>query len=189
MLDRIPAVQLVEDERAEAVGEQRGVRRPEEGPVREAEVRQLRVADRLAQPVHVARDVGGGDVGEDVAVERRAAAQIALVLGQQARQVDGQRRRERLRVQALGLLVDLAVDRRRALADAARVEADDVEPLTEPWGEHVGRQLHHLGAGTSRAAAVEHHGADPAPSVGGAQPGRHAQRQSDRCATQRQGRS
>jgi hypothetical protein len=100
-------------------------------------------------------------VGQDVAVERRAAAQIALILGQQARQVDGQRRRERLRARALGLLVDLAVDRRRALADAARVEADDVEALVERVEQPLaGRGLQVVDLGAAGAAEVEEQRAD-----------------------------
>src|SRR5262249_35049840 len=45
--------------------------------------------------------------------------------------VDVERREERLRVDALRLLVRLAVDRGRALADAARIERDDVEVLDQ----------------------------------------------------------
>jgi hypothetical protein len=48
-----------------------------------------------------------------------------------AAQVQRRRVGKRLRVEAEPLLVRLAVDRRRALARAARIEGDDVEALVE----------------------------------------------------------
>ena len=152
----------IEDERAEAVGEQRGVRRAEERPVRVAEVGQLLVADRLAQHVHVARRLGRGDVRQDVrAVEDQAAVQVTLVLGEQGREVQIERGRERLGGRALRLLVDLAVDRARALAGPARVEAHDVVLLVEGIEKKgAPAELQEVDLRTARSAEVEDQRAD-----------------------------
>ena len=117
----------VEHHRAVVLREEARVRRAEEGAVGEAEVVQLLVAHGRADAVHVTRDVGRRDVRQDALVEVDAALHVGLVLGQQRLDVEVLGRRERLRVEALRLLVDLAVDRRRALADAARIEGDEVE--------------------------------------------------------------
>ena len=68
--------------------------------------------------------------------------------------------REGLGVDAQRLLVDLAVDRRRALADAAWVDADDVEVLVErgPGGRPSASKVRRRAA---RPAEVEEQRADP----------------------------
>ena len=70
LLDRVAGgfVRRVEHHRPHPVGEQRGVDGAEVGAVRDAEVRDLLVAERLADLVHVAGGVLGGVVDEIVAV-------------------------------------------------------------------------------------------------------------------------
>ena len=77
-------------------------------------------------------------------------------------------RRERRRVDAVRLLIDLAVDRRRALGGAARIEGDDVEVLVER-GEQVGVALGELDRAAARAAGVGEQRADTVLRVCGGQ--------------------
>ena len=87
--------------------------------------------------------------------------QVVLVLGQQGREVQVERGRERLGGRALRLLVDLAVDRSRALAGAARVEAHDVVLLVEGIEQGAAAQLQEVDLRATRSAEVEDQRTDP----------------------------
>ncbi len=154
----------VEDQRADVLREVLGVGRPEPGAVGEAEVGQLRVAERGPQDVEVAGGVAGADVGEDVRADAVGAALrvlpvLLLGLGDPGRGgVD-------VEVAALDLplAVGEAVDRGRAGADTARVEADDVEPLRQrAVGSFAGAEQRRHGAHArrTRATRVDHERSD-----------------------------
>ena len=150
----------VEDQRADVLREVLGVGRPEPGAVGEAEVGQLLVAERRPQDVEVTGGVAGADVGEDVRADAVGAALrvlpvLLLGLGDPGRGgVD-------VEVAALDLplAVGEAVDRGRAGADTARVEADDVEPLRQrAVGSFAGAEQRRHGAHArrTRATRVDH---------------------------------
>ena len=82
------------------------------------------------------------------------------------------RRRERLRVQADRLLVGLAVDRGHALADAARIEGDDVEAVAERGEEVDAECLEIADRSRPRATEVEEQRADATLCLHGMRPGK-----------------
>ena len=120
-------------------------------------------------------------MGQDAPVLLQAGADVGPVLAQERAHVEVERRGEGLRVHAALLLVDVAVDRRRALADAARIEAHDVEALVErapvAGGSDLLEVVHRRAARTAeveeeRADAVARSAAARAPPSRG--PGVHA---------------
>ena len=145
----------VEHHRPVVVREEARVGGAQEGAVREAEVVQLLVAHRGPDAVHVARHVGGRDEREDALVEAHAALDVGLVLGQERLDVQVLGRDERLRVEAVRLLVHGAVDRRRALADAARVEGDEVEVVVDRAEQERADRLSRVDRGAAGAAVVD----------------------------------
>ncbi len=160
------------------LGEQVGVRRPDERAVGRAEVAQLAVAERRAQHVDVLGHLDRGHVPDQVAALPQA---VVAELGEQAVGVLRLGRGVRVGVggdQGVELLGALALQR-VARADAARVEPDDVE-----GGQQLGPERGRAGggvldAGASGAARVDDQRADPSLGV----PGGHLeQRQLDRAA-------
>ena len=123
----------VEHHGADVARELLGVGRAEERAVGVAEEGQLGVAERRAEHVHVPGGVAGADVGQHVvaAGALRAPLGVQLVLRLGLRHARG--RGVDVEVGPLGDPVGVgeAVDGRRARADAARVEPDEVEPLAE----------------------------------------------------------
>ena len=152
----------VEHQGAHLVGEQLGVGGAERGAVGVAEVGQLLVAERLAEPVHVP---GGVDGVEGAAARRRTPRRsrrrppaveregvVELLVGRRPR-LGGERSRSfgRRRCTRPG------VDR----PDAAGVEADDVEAAAGPRSGSVERQADGgVGARGARPAGVDHQRAD-----------------------------
>ena len=97
---------------------------------------------------------------QDLLVQLRAPLHEELVLGEQRVHVEVLGRRERRRVEPLGLLVDLAVDRGRALAHAARIECDQVEPVVH-GAEQLDADVLRGGDGVAtRPAVVDEQRAD-----------------------------
>ena len=158
----------VEGERPHVGRELARVHRAEQRAVRLAEVGQLGVAHRLADPVHVASRVARRDEGKDAPAVLRACAVELLDAGRQRGplgvvagcEVELEQRVHRGIVLAFHAL---------ALADAARVEADDVEPAAERSTD-VGAGLPgELDAGRARPTRVDQERADPVSGVGGRQ--------------------
>jgi hypothetical protein len=125
----------------------------------------------LAQPaadeIDVACHVGCREVREDPLVEGEAAADVAQVLADEIGHLEVVGRRERVRVDALGLLIDLAVDRRRALAGPARVHRNDVEALVEAGAVGLAAELEAISGAGARASEVDEQRADPVCLVDG----------------------
>ena len=122
----------VEHHRPDAVGEEVGVGGAQVGAVRRPQVGQPLVADRLPQPVQVPRHVGRREMRQEGGVALAAAAGEVLGGAQPRRLLvrtdghGGYGREERGPLGEAGEAAD-----GRALADAARVEADDVEPRAQ----------------------------------------------------------
>ena len=147
-------------------GEEVGVRVPEVAPVREPQVAQLVVADRLAQQVEVANDVGSAHVlGNPLATaqaevwERRVLVVERPVLVVLVREV--RHRGE----EGVELVLALEAVQRIRVADPARIEADDVEAAVEvvvqELAEAAQSEPH---AGPAGTAGVDENAPDP---VGG----------------------
>ncbi len=117
----------VEHDPVGAFREQGGVDRAEVGAVGDAEVGDLPLAQRLADPVHVARGVRGGDVGQHRCRRRGSAPPGGLrhPLGAFGDVGRGQRVLGDVRGQR-GLLRLQAAGDRGAVPDPARVHADHV---------------------------------------------------------------
>ena len=128
--------------------EQRGVGEPEQRAVGLSHVGQPAVAERLAQPVHVAGDVDRPDVGQHagaglLARRRRTASSPAMVaacwLGVTGAGSDG------------GAARCPAAGDRVAALDAARVEHDDVEVVEQLRRERAELVGHVVDARDARA--------------------------------------
>jgi hypothetical protein len=149
----------VQDQRPVAVREQARVGRAQERAVGEPEVVEPALTQARAHQIHVARDVRGRRVGEDVhVVAHEAPPDVAAILGDQRPDVEVERRRERLRVEPRRLLVDLAVDRVLGLAGSARVHADEVEVLAERREAVGAGRLDEVGDRGAGPAEVEEEG-------------------------------
>ena len=161
----------VEHHRAVVTREQARVRGAEERAVGEAEVVELALVQRGAEQVHITRHVGGRHVRQDAVVKRDAARDVARVLLDKRARNDVERRLERLGVNPLRLLVRPAVDRRLALADAARVHPDQIEALVERR-EAVGAEgLEEIGDRGAGPAEVQKQRADPVRLIRGGRAG------------------
>ena len=168
----------VEDHPPDALREQVGVRRAEEGAVGGAEVGQLVVAEHRPQHVHVLGRLDGRHVlGQVAALVDAALAELVqqLVGPATSASVSGSGSvATKVSISRVGEAVE-----RGAAADTAGVEADDVEGLLE-LGAEVGRGVGGVvDAGTARPTGVHHQGADALARVAG----RHLEhRQRDRLA-------
>ena len=151
----------VDDEGPDLSREKVGVGLAEDRAVGVAEVVQLLVADQLAEPVQVAGDVGGGHVPEDGAAVGRAGRSqflvgdaLLLFLGRGLGKGNGGQVGNRL-------LEGVVAAQRRASRNAARVEADDVEPGPDLKREELSDAAGEVDARPARPAGVEEERADP----------------------------
>ena len=159
-------------------GVQLGVGHADQAAVRVAGERQLIVADGSAEQVEVAGHVGRADVVEQLAVAAGAGpAESAGCGGGLPYLIGRDRERWQLTEEHLLRLRVGEASHRRALADAAGVEADDVEAGLDGGGDDVvDVTVHELDHRVARAAVVDEERADAVGLVGGRQPG---QRQRD----------
>ena len=146
--------------------EEAGVGGAQEGPVGKAEVVQPLLAERLAKDVHVARRVLGVDVGQELGRTRFALLRHELRLGDDLVLLHLRLRVRVLRHEGVGLSVVEAPDR-RALPDAARVEAHDVVLREQRLVEHLGGREREIGAAGAGAARVDDQRAQPAAGIAG----------------------
>jgi hypothetical protein len=158
----------VKDHAARLAGEQVGVDGADAGPVGQDEEVQYRVADRLAEQIQVARDVGAGVVVEQAAVARaaqRAEPRVRPVPLRDLLSTDGKLRhiREKRVLRRLGR----EASHGGAVAEPARVERDRVVPLLQGGGDlrvdGIGERVE-LGYGP---AGVDEERPDPVGRVGG----------------------
>ena len=149
----------IEHDRSYVGREQLCVAQPEQRAVRVAKVRELLVADGGPDRVHVAHDVVGADVAEQgptvlgAVVGDRLGGIVELLLlgGVVGARVEPMERRVGL-VAARELL---------AAADAAWVEADDVEAVGDVAAEPEPAVTDELDAGAAGTARVHEQRADP----------------------------
>ncbi len=155
----------VEHEVPDPLRELLGVHRAQVGAVGLAEVGQLLVAERGAQDVHVARRVRRADVGQQAARLGLTLLREELVLRLDfGHLLRGRRGRGRVD-EGVHLTVAQALHR-IGLADAPRVEADEVVAGEDGRVDHVPRGGV-LQAGAARAAGVHQQRAEPVRRVGG----------------------
>ena len=157
----------VDDERAKVVREHVGVGLAQERAVRDAVVGELRVPYRLAEDVEVTRHVRGRHVIDDVASALRARVDEVKVRRHPGVLLLRRQRERKRREERLPLLRGAEAAQRRASRDAARIEADEVEPRP-----HLVREEERTGAQsevdtrTARPAGIQEQRADPVRRVG-----------------------
>ena len=146
----------VENHRAHVLRELLGVGRADPGAVGVAEVGQLVVADRGPDRVEILGDVRGADVGQEVGAHLVDAAldeRLRLVLD--VRDTRGRVVHLGVGPQAVVVGVGVAPQCRGRRAHPARVEPDEVEPLTDRRRQRLDHADRRFDAGLARAARVD----------------------------------
>jgi hypothetical protein len=157
----------VEDERSHLLRKQLGVERAEVGPVRVPHVRELLVADGLANAVHVTDRALTRDVRQQVAAAGFARLSELLELGSEL----GALGRSIWRIVGGEHAVEVVLTLHGArLATPARVEADDVEALRDLVRKDAGEVAGKLRSGGAGASRVHEQRADALLPIGRAHP-------------------
>ena len=150
----------VEDQRAQVGGEQVRVRRTQERPIGHAHEREALVADRLAQLLEVAGDVGGPDEPEQWPRGARTRLRVPAVGGDQ-RVACGRGHRDGIGGRAVrGRRFAAAAVQATAVADAAWIHLDDVEARLDRRSEDTEVAAQELRAGLTGAARIDDQRAD-----------------------------
>ena len=161
----------VDDHRPDPVREHVRVGLTEDRPVGDAGVVQLRVADGLAQHVHIPGDIGGRHVSCDAAaalgagrVDEEVCVHPQLLFSGIGRKRDRQEERA-------PLPVGTEAPKRGAARDPARVEADEIEPRAHLVGVEGRPSKNRVDdARAAGPARVEEQRTDPMSLVSGRQP-------------------
>ena len=118
----------IQDQGANAIGEELRVVGADQGSVGQPEIGQLLVAEGSAQAVQIAGDVLGPDVWQELAIATLASLDERPLAVEELAPFGGRVRRAVDREEVVEVVdtADL-----RALVDSPRVEADDVEPVAD----------------------------------------------------------
>jgi len=129
----------VEDHRSNLVGIGLGVGRSDAGAVRVAEIGQLLVAEPGAYRFEILGHIDGSDVGQELLAHLVHAAldELLVLLFDMGDALRGVFHRG-VGAQPVVVRVGVTPRRRSGVGDAARIEADEIEPLTDrlraAWG-------------------------------------------------------
>ncbi len=157
----------VEHQRSDPVGEQLGVGGTESGAVREPDVAQSIVADRVADLVEIACRVVRSEPRPDLDRVGGARRGLPLGLGDEGVPTGIVALVEQRDVVVEGVV---ALDG-RARSDATRVERHEVEPSRDLLGHDQRHRLQEVDARRSRPTRIEHQRTDPLVVVHGRHPG------------------
>ena len=157
----------IEPHRPDPRREELRVGRADERAIREPEVGQLRLAQGRPDPVKVTRDRVGREVGEVLGVALLAGPRVRLRVGHERGQLP---RVVRGRVERGAPVKVVDAADRAARVDAARVEADQVEPLAELARERLGSLPDELDARAAGAAGIHDQRPNPPGRVGRREP-------------------